>query len=54
VRGEIDERRVIKKIKQVWDGISKQVFIPNDLSWKCNYCSYKKACNDWFLQGGGE
>lgn len=48
-RSEIDEKRVIKKIAQAWNGISKEVFIPNDTSWKCGNCSYKKACDEWFL-----
>ena len=48
-RSEIDEKRVIKKITQAWDGISKKVFIPNDGSWKCKNCSYKTVCDEWFL-----
>ncbi len=50
VRTEIDEIRLIRKIKQVWEGISKGVFVPNDTSWKCKGCFYKTACNDWFLK----
>jgi putative RecB family exonuclease len=49
-RSEIDEIRLIRKIKQVWDGISKGVFVPNDTSWKCKNCSYKTACDEWFLR----
>ena len=44
------EQRAIRKIQQVWDGIKKEVFIPNEGSWKCPYCSYKSYCNDWFSQ----
>jgi putative RecB family exonuclease len=51
-RSEIDEERLIKKIRQVWDGISKGVFIPNDTSWKHKNCPYRKACDEWFLDGG--
>jgi len=47
-RSELDEHRLIRKAAQVWDGIQKGVFIPNDTSWKCKNCSYKKACNEWF------
>jgi putative RecB family exonuclease len=47
-RSELDEHRLIRKSLQVWDGIQKSVFIPNDTSWKCNNCSYKTACNEWF------
>lgn len=47
-RSELDEHRLIKKAVQVWDGIQKGVFIPNDTSWKCKNCSYEKACNEWF------
>ncbi len=50
VRTEIDEIRLIKKIHQVWDGISKSVFVPNDTSWKCKNCAYKTACDQWFLR----
>lgn len=49
-RSEIDEIRIVRKINQVWDGISKGVFVPNDTSWKCKGCGYKTACNDWFLR----
>jgi putative RecB family exonuclease len=47
-RSEVDEKRLIKKIHQVWDGISKGVFIPNDTSWKHKNCSYRKVCDQWF------
>ena len=47
-RSELDEHRLIRKANQVWDGITKQVFIPNDQSWKCKGCSYKSACDNWF------
>jgi putative RecB family exonuclease len=50
IRTEIDEIRLIKKIHQVWDGISKGVFVPNDTSWKCKNCSYRTACDQWFLR----
>ena len=53
-RTENDELRLIRKIQTVWDGIHKGVFIPNDTSWKCKSCPYKKACDKWFLNGGGE
>ena len=48
-RTEYDHKRAIRKIQSVWDGINKQVFIPNDQSWKCKGCQYQKACNEWFL-----
>ena len=53
VRSEVDEKRLIKKIQQVWDGISKGVFIPNDTHWKHNNCPYRKVCDEWFLNDGG-
>lgn len=49
-RSEEDEIRTIKKIQQVWDGIKKEVYVPNETSWKCKNCSFKNACNEWFLQ----
>jgi putative RecB family exonuclease len=53
-RTEIDELRLIRKIQTVWNGINSKVFIPNDTSWKCKTCPYKKACDEWFLNGGDE
>ena len=49
-RSQLDERRLIKKAVQVWDGISKGVFVANDTSWKCKGCAYKQAC-DAYLEG---
>lgn len=49
-RNRMDEIKAEKKIIQVWKGITKGVFIPNDTSWKCNECFYKTACNDWYRQ----
>jgi putative RecB family exonuclease len=53
-RSETDEIRMERKIRQVWSGISKGVFIPADTSWKCPRCHYRKACDEWFLKGGDE
>jgi putative RecB family exonuclease len=47
VRSDDDEQRVMKKFQVVWDGITKNVFIPNDTSWKCAYCEYKEQCQAW-------
>jgi putative RecB family exonuclease len=48
-RSEMDEMRAMKKIRHVWRGISKSVFIPNE-SWKCKGCSYRNACDEWFKE----
>jgi putative RecB family exonuclease len=48
IRTEVDERRTVKKIKQVWESIQKGIFIPHDTSWKCGYCAYKQHCDEWF------
>jgi len=40
--------RALKKIKHVWHGIQKGIFIPNDNSWRCSLCEYKSHCNEWF------
>jgi len=50
-RSEIDEKKAIRKIQEVSKAISKGVFIPNDSTsnWKCKGCSYKSACEDWFM-----
>jgi putative RecB family exonuclease len=53
-RSVTDEIKLVKKIHQVWDGISKGVFIPNDTHWKHNNCPYRKACDEWFKNDGGE
>jgi putative RecB family exonuclease len=53
-RSETDEIRMERKIRQVWSGISKGIFIPNDVHWKCPRCHYRKACDAWFLRGGDE
>jgi putative RecB family exonuclease len=52
-RSETDEIRMEKKIRQVWSGISKGIFIPNDTSWKCPRCHHRKACDEWFLRKEG-
>jgi putative RecB family exonuclease len=48
-RSEMDEMRALKKIRHVWEGISKGVFIPNE-SWKCKGCQFKGACDEWFKE----
>jgi putative RecB family exonuclease len=53
-RSEVDEIRMERKIRQVWSGISKGIFIPNDTSWKCPRCHHRKACDEWFLRRGDE
>ena len=47
-RNDNDMRRAEKKIRKVWEGIQKGVFIPNDTNWKCRSCQYKSHCNKWF------
>ena len=47
MRSELDEKRLAKKAIGVWDGISKDVFLPADGHWKCTNCGYKKACAEW-------
>lgn len=50
VRTDEDEKRLVKKIQQVWNAIGQNIFIPNDSSWKCGYCSFKNHCDQWFKQ----
>jgi len=52
IRTDIEERRLIRKIRAVWEGISSGIFIPNDTSWRCPNCHYRQACDQWFLEGG--
>ena len=49
VRTDDDEKKALRKIMSVWDGISKSVFIANDTSWKCGGCSYKQHCENYLL-----
>ena len=51
-RNDLDEQRALKKIIEVWKGINKGVFIPNDATsnWKCKGCAHKKACDSWFTE----
>jgi len=51
-RSDVDEKRAIRKIIEVWKGISKGVFIPNDQAsnWKCKNCSFKTPCDEWFIK----
>lgn len=51
-RSEIDEHRLMRKYAKVWEGIKAGVFIPNDQSWRCGSCAYRKACDEWFMKGG--
>jgi putative RecB family exonuclease len=53
-RSEIDEIKLVRKIHQVWEGISKGVFIPNNTTWKHNNCQYRQYCDEWFLDDGGD
>jgi putative RecB family exonuclease len=52
----LDEKKAAAKIRAVWDGITKGVFIPNDTSWKCGYCLYQRACQNWYqaMEEGNE
>jgi len=47
-RTEQDEMKTRRKIHAVYEGIQKEVFIPNEESWKCNGCMFKSACKKWF------
>jgi putative RecB family exonuclease len=47
-RDELAEQRLKRKILAVWNGIEKEVFIPNEESWFCKGCEYKSHCNNWF------
>lgn len=51
-RGRLDEVRARRKILEAWEGISKGVFLPNDGSWRCKYCSFKARCDRWFESSG--
>ncbi|MHB9029768.1 MAG: RecB family exonuclease [Candidatus Latescibacterota bacterium] len=48
IRTPEDEARAVRKIRHIWDGIMKGVFIPDDHSWKCPRCEYRTGCDAWF------
>ena len=43
-----DIQCAMQLVRAVWDGIAKNVFIPNPDRWKCHSCGYKCHCNAWF------
>lgn len=47
IRNKTDQLKAVKKISEVWKGISKGIFIPHD-GWKCKDCMYHNACEDWY------
>lgn len=51
-RSVTDETRARRKIVEVSKGISRGIFIPNDSpqNWKCKGCSFKKNCDEWFME----
>ena len=49
-RDRLDEIKATRKIQEVWKGIAKGIFIPNDTSWKCTECFYKTACENWYRE----
>jgi putative RecB family exonuclease len=48
IRTEKDIQNLEVKIRNVWEAIEKEIFIPADGSWKCNNCMYKSHCEEWF------
>ena len=46
-RDSLEEALAARKTKAVWEAINKQVFIPNYGNWKCGYCDYVWACEEW-------
>lgn len=48
IRTDEDENRLVKKIQHIHQAIEQEIFIPNDTSWKCGYCSFKNHCDNWF------
>jgi len=50
-RSEDDLTRAEMVIRAVWDGINKNVFVPNPTSWKCKNCEFKSHCVKWHEKG---
>jgi putative RecB family exonuclease len=38
--------RFIKTAKQVWNGIAREVWFPNE-DWHCTQCPFAGPCNEW-------
>jgi putative RecB family exonuclease len=51
VRDDLEEKKALRRIREVWRGIVKEVFLPAHDLWKCKNCGYKNACEDWFKGG---
>jgi putative RecB family exonuclease len=49
-RSDEDIMRAKKKIMQVADGISKEVFVHNVGHWKCKGCAFAEHCRNWFKE----
>jgi len=47
-RSQEEMHRARIKIMRVYEGIKREVFIPNDTSWKCSGCAFKSHCDKWF------
>ncbi len=45
-RSDTDRVRIVKIIKTVWEGISKQIFFPKE-DWQCGQCAYGEVCGEW-------
>jgi putative RecB family exonuclease len=43
-RSKEDEARVLRKMQEVWKGITSEIFIPNSGTWKCKGCVYTETC----------
>jgi len=54
IRTPEDEVRAVRKIRHIWDGIVKGVFIPNDHSWKCTRCEFRGYCDTCVSTGSAE
>ena len=46
-RTKRDERRLVKKVRELDRAIQSGVFVPNDASWACPTCSFRDACKKW-------
>lgn len=46
-RSLADEKRAVKKMREVWKGINQGIFVPNDTCWNCKGCAYKTHCDAW-------
>ncbi|MGO9569777.1 MAG: PD-(D/E)XK nuclease family protein, partial [Desulfomonilaceae bacterium] len=45
-RNDADRERFVKLVKNIWQGIKKEVFFPK-ADWQCGQCPFLDNCKTW-------